>query len=494
LGPFHPVSVDLAGISPVSQSLDRVINSFTEKIIAKAGQQGIDVRGLDPIPANHPNPLSGVIPFLEQLSRRAVGRRLVLLLDEFQSIVAESTTPLLDLLRSTSQESLVWYIFSGLARPKQLSAACPRTNLWPVADRAVDFLAEDSVARVLREPIKSYGVSISDSVVEAAFRQTAGNPYHLALLAQHCIHRLNAEHRTALSPQDVDEIAAKLAEDDGHFYFTSFSSQVLTLKERDEAIRFAKKLSRGQSSMTVQQALDDKFSGDVLDDLRVKHVLELDGENLRINGEMMAVYLKNKISEVVAEKDEDPSPKRRVGLFVDYENLRSSIPGGMSAEDAGIALNRYASQFGRVVCRWACFDQRNFADYMGVKMGLERAKFSVSFPRSELQVRDLNKKDTADFVLVERIHEELLNSEPEVCILVSGDKGYYEKICTLLEDGYAVRVVASESSLAMIYRDLERERRQDRAFSDLPQDFHLDTPARIFSDGVSDQAKSKTVG
>src|SRR5947208_11429308 len=76
---------------------------------------------------------------------------------------------------------------------------------------------------------------------------------------------------------------------------------------------------------------------------------------------------------------------RRIGLFVDYENLLPLLPARLRTrpKEVGDILVQYASRFGDVVCRWACADHRNIPDADGMSEGFEQAGFQVQFPRGE---------------------------------------------------------------------------------------------------------------
>lgn len=165
---------------------------------------------------------------------------------------------------------------------------------------------------------------------------------------------------------------------------------------------------------------------------------------------------------------------RRVGIFVDVENLREHVPPGMPWEDVGKALVRYGERFGIVVCRWASLYKANFADPIGVRIALERAEFDVCHPETPLVTHD--RKDRADLVIVERIHDELGHTKPEVFIIGSGDHIYREVISSVLKKDFEVRLVSARNSLAGEYLELEAEDRRRRQIDGLEgQKFFVET-------------------
>src|SRR5207302_7914518 len=103
-----------------------------------------------------------------RLSRTFCTWGVVLLVDEFQQLVAEDTTPLLDLLRRLYQCSVICFILSGWMRPETLRRTCPQTQLFPLMARAVDFLPADVVRKVLREPVAHLGIEVPEATEEVA--------------------------------------------------------------------------------------------------------------------------------------------------------------------------------------------------------------------------------------------------------------------------------------------------------------------------------------
>ncbi|HVU66644.1 MAG TPA: NYN domain-containing protein [Ktedonobacteraceae bacterium] len=165
---------------------------------------------------------------------------------------------------------------------------------------------------------------------------------------------------------------------------------------------------------------------------------------------------------------------QRVGIFVDYENIARLIPGESDMEGVWQTLASYAAQFGDVVCRWASASPRNLSNLTAVRAGLEAAQFRIRYPRRELQF-SASQKDLADYALLECLHTASLNDHLDVYLVVSGDRDYYERICTLLESGHVVRILASDENLSSSYRELEQQRqRQHTEAGDEETDFFID--------------------
>ncbi len=150
---------------------------------------------------------------------------------------------------------------------------------------------------------------------------------------------------------------------------------------------------------------------------------------------------------------------QRVGMFIDYENIARFIPRAADIEEVGRILADHAASFGTVVCQWASASPQNLSNLADVRGGLEAAGFRVRLPRRELQFSP-SKKNLADFALLECLSEAAASERPDIYLIVSGDRDYYERICSLLDAGHTVRLLASTESqhLSLRYRELEQQR------------------------------------
>jgi hypothetical protein len=195
----------------------------------------------------------------------------------------------------------------------------------------------------------------------------------------------------------------------------------------------------------------------------------------------------HELSKTVTVPLEHFKPGLRVGIFVDYENIARFIPRETDVEAVGRALVSYAAQFGEIVCQWASASPQNISNLADVRLGLEAAQFQVRFPRRELQFSP-SKKNLADFALLECLSEARVSDRPDVYLIVSGDRDYYERICSLLETGHTVRILAAADSqhLSSRYRELEQQRvRERQAAGHETSDFFIDNLEEILYPLVS---------
>ncbi len=175
--------------------------------------------------------------------------------------------------------------------------------------------------------------------------------------------------------------------------------------------------------------------------LEDRYRLELHNGNITIQSKLVRSFL------------HPAQPKRsRVGLFVDYENLRPWLPVELQErpEEVGVILTQHAVQYGEVVCRWICAAPRNIPDSATMVRQFEDAGFRVQFPRGRTGQLSPTENLT-DFVLVECIIFEEAHSQPDVYVIVSGDGDYFERISRLIEKGNSVHIVACRSNLSQRY-------------------------------------------
>lgn len=156
--------------------------------------------------------------------------------------------------------------------------------------------------------------------------------------------------------------------------------------------------------------------------------------------------------------------RKRVGLFVDYEN-GSPLGRRREEQEVGKALISYAGQFGEVVCRWVIADPRNRKDWADVETRLKQVCFEIRYPSGEPSVGKA-PKNVADLALITQIYDELERTRPDIYIIVSGDADYYETIRSLINRGKTVYLCAPlrQSRISEKYFELERERHSQKDF------------------------------
>lgn len=179
------------------------------------------------------------------------------------------------------------------------------------------------------------------------------------------------------------------------------------------------------------------------------YVLEAQQESIKIKTRMLEASIL--ISRNVP---------RRVGIFVDYENLILSLPKEMQSRSEMIAktLIDHASKYGDVVSSWLCYspanirNMRNMYEY-DIVSEFQLAGFKIEVPRGSTAILS-PKENQSDYVLLECITDAMTESKLDTYIIVSGDHMYYERIRRLLERGNAVCVVSYPKKLSGRYTRL----------------------------------------
>ena len=187
------------------------------------------------------------------------------------------------------------------------------------------------------------------------------------------------------------------------------------------------------------------------------YVLEAHQENIKIRSKALETTIR--IAHGVP---------RRVGIFVDYENLILSLPREMqnSSEMIAETLLEHASKYGEVISSWMCYSPANIYNEYMVANQFQKAGFKIEVPRGPTGSLS-PKENQADFVLLECITTAMTQSNLDMYIIVSGDHLYFERIMRLLEQGHAVSVVSYPKKLSGRYTNLQKKIQQ----SHLPEDY-----------------------
>lgn len=282
-----------------------------------------------------------------------------------------------------------------------------------------------------------------------------GQPNFVAKIAYLSLSRLNSETRNVVTPQDIAEVATELTEDKANFSSTVLSRQVLSDDELIASKRLAGATPARENSIDLQAALaivGEKSLGKLTD----KYLFRLREGRIEARGLLVLNHLR-KLTELGLEKSIPTDGRKKVGMFVDLENILGYVPGGNLTYFAE-KLMRYAEAQGQVKIALAVADGRNLPGAAHIRMQLENGKFEVSFVPTEIK----RKANIADGMLMTKITDEVENWDLDRAILVLGDKDYIFCIQGLLKKGITVRLVGAQyrRHIAGEYWALESERRQ----------------------------------
>ena len=475
------IKIDCDGIRPQKeeQTVSHIASTLIYRIIEDAKSKNINIDGLDEIDSNSNNVFIEVEKFFKILRANSGQDRIFLIIDEFHSVVDEKTTELLNLFRRLNNNGVIALILAGLWRPEIILKKAPESNLSP-AHHPVDFLDKKAIDKLLNKPVKKYGIKFHNSCVEEIKIQTSGHPFHISQIAQKCINYLNSERRTTIVPFDIERAAIDLSNDDSVFRVSSMSPLIVNDDERKTSIVLAKEIKNFEDGIKFELA-EKVCDVDSLIDLQNKYLITNKEGYIRFRGKMLHTYLKGKtIATTEIPAGDQNIPDKKVGIFVDYENISHSDSNeAFDPRKFAEKIVSHYSKMGTIVCRWAAA----FSFKHDVRVPLEQANFDL---RQESN-KKWAKKDAADFILIELVTKEAEHTQPEVFVIVAGDIDYIQKVKTLNENNAVVRICGykNKSHINQLYFDYQQERERflkAEGFTDEKMDFFIDDLEEILAE------------
>jgi len=433
------------------------------------------------VPDAHPNPALLVEDFFQQVGAAFGDRPVVVMLDEFQFLLSgPNGEPVLDALRPIHESKAIKVGFIAFAN-QGLDPMNKTTSQLGLRSLRVDFLRQPDVERFIGNPLAELGVIVHPSAHRYIYEQAAGHPNFSAWLARASLGRLNLDHRNVLTISDIDASVEEILLYSTAFRLSWFSKHNISTVEEDAAIRLAK-ADDGYSGLDVTQ-LDTRLemTTAIAIDLEAKRVAEFRQKphpNLRIRGRLLWEFLRRQVS--VGEVPPPPlGSADRVGLYVDLENLRPHKPSTMSYGELGRGLIAYAASLGDLKARYIAIASHNTGpDWARVQAELNAAGFVISHEPPEFSPqRRSEKRDIADFLMVQHIPEEVRELGLTRVVLVTGDGDLLILVSKLLKDNVFVRLVSGDSrSRSGDYLALADERRTAAARQGLqPHEADFDT-------------------
>jgi hypothetical protein len=164
--------------------------------------------------------------FLPAAFKAIGGRRLLLLLDEFEELEMRVASGKLEptifpFFRHLMQHGgKLGFVFVGTHHLDALSA-----DYWSIffniaLYKHVGALEEEAARALMVEPVAGYGLRYDDLAVDKVLRMTAGHPYFLQLSCQALVNHANRERRGYLTIQEVNHVLGEIIElGEAHFAF-----------------------------------------------------------------------------------------------------------------------------------------------------------------------------------------------------------------------------------------------------------------------------------
>jgi hypothetical protein len=177
--------------------------------------------------------------FLRQLKARLEGRRVILAIDEFESIEAQIASgrlnaELLDFLRGViHSEPWLILVLAGLHTLEEMTADYWNPLFASVTPLKVSFLSLGATAELLANPHPDFPLDFTQDTVRHIYEHVRGQPYLTQLVGHTLVRRYNQEvferqrpRSPQFTPAEVDEIIASPEfYEQGSYYFTGVWSQ-----------------------------------------------------------------------------------------------------------------------------------------------------------------------------------------------------------------------------------------------------------------------------
>ncbi|MCB9118381.1 MAG: AAA family ATPase [Caldilineaceae bacterium] len=207
---FAPVYLDMQGMGfagGADNLLHEVAGEVAQALGLEAPPAAADAHDLDFFTHD----------FLPRVRAALGGRRLLLLLDEFEELEQRVQRGLLPgeffgYLRHLMQHQpqLAW-VFVGTQALADLPAAHWDGLFSGAIHRAVGLLDDANAARLIVEPVRGF-LEYDDLAIDKILRLTAGHPYFVQVLCHAVIFDANRERRTVVTAHDVEAAVPRALE------------------------------------------------------------------------------------------------------------------------------------------------------------------------------------------------------------------------------------------------------------------------------------------
>lgn len=209
---YLPVLIDMQELALLINHTGDFLSEIAYQIVRALHTAKITIDAPE-IDANSPTRLFN--RFLDTLVGPLNGKRLVMMIDEFELIEAKITEGKLDAdilgyFRSLIQhrDHLV-FIFTGTHRLEEMSR-----DYWSILFnlalyRRISYLSQAEAAALIRKPVKG-SLDVDDLVVEKIVALTNGHPYLIQLICWALVNQCNAQQRNYATINDVNDAVQEI--------------------------------------------------------------------------------------------------------------------------------------------------------------------------------------------------------------------------------------------------------------------------------------------
>jgi hypothetical protein len=246
--------------------------------------------------------------FLNALEETLVGRRIIVMFDEFELIESKISEgklnpDLLAYFRSLMQhrDGLI-FLFTGTHRLDEMSQ-----NYWSILfnialTRRVSFLDKEDAIQLIRKPVAGV-LDVDDLAVEKIINLTSGHAYFIQLICWSLVGLCNKRARNYATINDVNDAVSEILTNGGayfaHIWQQADEQQRLALVGLAHTLRLGKEWVRPTDVMETLTSggamqLQQRLLTEVLDRLVVQEVLEMNnsgGLRYRFQIEILRLWI-----------------------------------------------------------------------------------------------------------------------------------------------------------------------------------------------------------
>jgi len=423
--------------------------------------------------------------FLSQVSAALPGKIPLLVIDEFQELLQEIAatglggnrdTLVLDQLRGHLDTGRLYALFTGSVRFDRLSSIAEHRLFGSLTRLPVSFLPAESVGDVLRTGLQQW-VKVPSETVSQVHQLTGGYPWLVQKYGLAIVDLLNSEHRTVVTPKDVEDITSeKVLWDDTLFEFwwpkdqlgpdeERFVEWMLRKYPQDQRISIRNFLADvgAREQPTFRRAFENLRAAEVLDSTQTEY--------LQFAGSVLRRWLENQISDgqlhIRRASEAGESGRGQAGIFIDHENLIKTLE--RIGESRGVDLPR-PNDPSRV--KWFSDILRKLMDVGESRVGrlehrvavsfwdrANEAKVSRAYQAFDFQLKapeETGKGNEVDFKLADEARRARERAQREKsnltrAIVVTGDSDLSALVRGLMNDGVSVQVWGGSRATGDMY-------------------------------------------
>ncbi|TAJ36877.1 MAG: NYN domain-containing protein [Reyranella sp.] len=411
--------------------------------------------------------------FTSQLAAQLPSKRVLVMVDDMQALVelgesarnrdpslSDGIAGLLNLIRQHGRPTarLLW-VFAGHLGRSQFRRMIPGVLLWPdLRGLPIDFLSRESVASILREPIKTLGIRVPDETVARLHQHSAGHPEVVQQTASIMYRSLTQERRSMMTPADADAAVVVLSSSsDDLFADTWYPAHILTKEQRDLVADLVRAVEPGGRIELFKLAKRNEMTEalkNAADDLIARKILQPnDDGTVSVRAYVLDLWLRRWVGKSIGIHQHGAPV-----VFLDIPNLTgpegNPYVSGLDTQkgegtpgrfDLGTVLDRIDRYIRTITpaertVAWAV-NYPPFAPAVSVVSG--RNYLVQNIPE------ELHGKGSDDLVLMDKITE-VDEQYPTAShfVLILGDKDYQLRAQALVKKGKFVHIISRRKALA----------------------------------------------